>query len=118
MSYEFKLPDIGEGVAEGEILKWMVKEGDRIAEDQPLVEVMTDKVNIQIASPRAGTISKILAAEGEVVKVGQPIVAIEEGEGVVLLRLLGPRRERSRGRVTRSRLIPVLNRRRGPPSPV
>src|SRR5712692_5926010 len=82
MVYEFRLPDIGEGVAEGEILKWMVKEGDRIAEDQPLVEVMTDKVNIEIPSPKAGTISKILAAEGEVVKVGQPIVAIiEEGRG-------------------------------------
>src|SRR2546428_13641442 len=80
MPYEFRLPDIGEGVAEGEILKWMVKEGDRIAEDQPLVEVMTDKVNIQIPSPKAGTISKLLAAEGEVVKVGQPIVAIKEDE--------------------------------------
>ena len=82
MLYEFRLPDIGEGVAEGEILKWMVKEGDKIAEDQPLVEVMTDKVNIQIPSPRAGMVSKVLASEGEVVKVGQAIVVIlEEEEG-------------------------------------
>ncbi len=80
MSYEFRLPDIGEGVAEGEILKWMVKEGDKIAEDQPLVEVMTDKVNIQIPSPRGGTVSRLLASEGEVVKVGQPMVVILEEE--------------------------------------
>ncbi len=78
---EFKLPDIGEGVAEGEILKWMVSEGDKIAEDQPLVEVMTDKVNVQIPSPKSGTVTKILAKEGEVAKVGQVIVVIsDEGE--------------------------------------
>jgi 2-oxoglutarate dehydrogenase complex dihydrolipoamide succinyltransferase (E2) component len=81
MAYLFTLPDIGEGVAEGEILKWMIREGDRIKEDQPLVEVMTDKVNVQIPSPRTGTVSKIFVKEGEVVKVGQQIVAIEvEGE--------------------------------------
>lgn len=83
MPYQFKLPDIGEGVAEGEILKWMVKEGDTIAEDQPLVEVMTDKVNVQIPSPKGGSVSRILAKEGEMVKVGQVIVEItEEGERV------------------------------------
>jgi pyruvate dehydrogenase E2 component (dihydrolipoamide acetyltransferase) len=80
---EFRLPDIGEGVAEGEILKWMVREGDKVKEDQPLVEVMTDKVNVQIPSPRSGTVSKILAKEGESVKVGQTIMIItEEGEQV------------------------------------
>jgi len=78
MPYEFRLPDIGEGVAEGEILKWLVKEGESVSEDQPLVEVMTDKVNVQIPSPRAGRVSKILAGEGEVVKVGQLIVSITE----------------------------------------
>lgn len=81
LTFEFKLPDIGEGVAEGEILKWMVKEGDKVNEDQPLVEVMTDKVNVQIPSPRSGTISRILAKEGEMARVGQTIVVIaEEGE--------------------------------------
>ena len=50
-----KLPDIGEGIAEGEILKWLVKEGEKVTEEQPLVEVMTDKVNVQIPSPRTGT---------------------------------------------------------------
>ena len=78
---DFKLPDIGEGVAEGEILKWFVKVGDKISEDSPLVEVMTDKVNVQIPSPRTGTVSRILANEGDIVKVGQTIVVIDSGEG-------------------------------------
>lgn len=79
MVYEFKLPDIGEGVAEAEILKWMVKEGEKVREDQPLVEVMTDKVNVEIPSPRSGFASRILAKEGETVKVGQTILVISEG---------------------------------------
>jgi 2-oxoisovalerate dehydrogenase E2 component (dihydrolipoyl transacylase) len=78
MTYEFKLPDIGEGVSEGEIIKWLVKEGDTVKEDQPLVEVMTDKVNVQIPSPRTGKVSRILVREGEVAKVGQTIIVIEE----------------------------------------
>jgi len=81
LPYEFKLPDIGEGVAEGEILKWFVKEGENVKEDQPLVEVMTDKVNVQIPSPRSGLVSRVLAKEGETVKVGQTILVIsEDGE--------------------------------------
>ena len=78
MVYEFKLPDIGEGVAEGEVLKWMIKEGEKVKEDQPLVEVMTDKVNVQIPSPRTGTVTSILVKEGDVAKVGQTIVVIAE----------------------------------------
>jgi len=76
---ELKLPDIGEGIAEGEILKWLVKEGEKVTEEQPLVEVMTDKVNVQIPSPRTGTVSRILAKEGEVVQVGQVILVIDSG---------------------------------------
>ena len=52
MVYEFRLPDIGEGVAEGEVVKWLVKEGADIKENDPLVEIMTDKVNVEIPSPR------------------------------------------------------------------
>ncbi|MDA4137072.1 MAG: 2-oxo acid dehydrogenase subunit E2 [Thaumarchaeota archaeon] len=81
VQYEFKLPDIGEGVAEGEILKWLVKEGETVKEDQSLVEVMTDKVNVQIPSPRNGTIARTLVKEGEVVKVGQAILVIEVAAG-------------------------------------
>lgn len=76
---DLKLPDIGEGIAEGEILKWLVKEGENVKEEQPLVEVMTDKVNVQIPSPRTGTVTKILAKEGETVKVGQVIIVIDSG---------------------------------------
>jgi len=81
MTYELKLPDIGEGVAEGEILKWMAKVGDQIKEDQPLVEVMTDKVNVQIPAPRTGRVLQILAKEGDVAKVGQTIMVIDDGSG-------------------------------------
>jgi pyruvate dehydrogenase E2 component (dihydrolipoamide acetyltransferase) len=82
VQYEFKLPDIGEGVAEGEILKWLVREGQVVKEDQSLVEVMTDKVNVQIPSPRDGTVTRILAKEGEVVKVGSTILVIDAEESV------------------------------------
>ncbi|HUI86143.1 MAG TPA: dihydrolipoamide acetyltransferase family protein [Nitrososphaerales archaeon] len=78
MVYEFKLPDIGEGVAEAEIIKWMVKEGEKVREDQPLVEVMTDKVNVQIPSPRTGTVSRIAVKEGETAKVGDTIMVIAD----------------------------------------
>jgi len=53
MSYDVKLPDIGEGVAEGEIVRWLVKPGEAVREDQPLVEVMTDKASVEIPSPRS-----------------------------------------------------------------
>ncbi len=76
---DLRLPDIGEGIAEGEILKWLVKEGDKVIEEQPLVEVMTDKVNVQIPSPWTGSVTRILAKEGETVKVGQVILVIESG---------------------------------------
>ena len=83
MAFEFKFPDIGEGLTEGEIVRWLVKEGDEVKEGQPLVEVETDKALAEIPSPRTGTILKILAKEKEVVKVGQVIVVIgEKGEAV------------------------------------
>ena len=79
MVYEFRLPDIGEGVAEGEVVKWLVKEGDEVKENQSLVEIMTDKVNVEIPSPKKGTIQKLMAKEGAVVKVGQVLIVIAEG---------------------------------------
>ena len=83
MAFEFKFPDIGEGLTEGEIVRWLVKVGDEIKEGQPLVEVETDKALAEIPSPRTGTILKILAKEKEIVKVGQVIVVIgEKGEAL------------------------------------
>jgi len=81
MAFEFKFPDIGEGLTEGEIVRWLVKEGDGIKEGQPLVEVETDKALAEIPSPRTGVVLKIMAKEKEIVKVGQVIVVIgEKGE--------------------------------------
>ncbi len=57
MAYEFKLPDLGEGLTEGEIARWLVAEGDEIAEDQPLVEIQTDKTTVEIPSPAAGKVA-------------------------------------------------------------
>lgn len=78
MVYEFRLPDIGEGIAEGEVVKWLVKEGAEVKENQPLVEIMTDKVNVEIPSPRKGKVLRLMAKEGEILKVGQVLVTIEE----------------------------------------
>jgi len=76
MPYEFKLPDLGEGLTEGEIARWLVQEGQQIAEDDPLVEIATDKTTVEIPSPAAGVVSKIVVAEGEVVPVGTVLVVI------------------------------------------
>ena len=79
MAFEFKLPDLGEGLTEGEIARWLVAEGQQIEEDDPLVEIQTDKTTVEIPSPAAGTVSKLLAGEGEVVPVGTVIVVIGDG---------------------------------------
>src|SRR5437867_9249783 len=74
VAYEFRLPDLGEGLTEGEIARWLVVEGQEVAEDDPLVEIATDKTTVEIPSPYAGTIAKIHVAEGEVVPVGAVLV--------------------------------------------
>lgn len=76
-NFEFKLPDIGEGVVEGEIVKWLVKAGDVITEDQALVEVMTDKATVTIPSPKAGKVLQTFGAEGDIAKVHAPLVVLE-----------------------------------------
>jgi pyruvate/2-oxoglutarate dehydrogenase complex dihydrolipoamide acyltransferase (E2) component len=76
VAYEFKLPDLGEGLTEGEVARWLVAEGQEVAEDDPLVEIQTDKTTVEIPSPAAGTVAKILVGEGEVVPVGTVLVVI------------------------------------------
>ncbi|HKW05931.1 MAG TPA: dihydrolipoamide acetyltransferase family protein [Nitrososphaerales archaeon] len=76
---EFKLPDLGEGVAEGEIVKWLVSDGQEIKEDQPMVEVMTDKATVQIPSPVNARVRQILAREGQTVTVGTSLVILDNG---------------------------------------
>ncbi len=83
MAVEFKFPDIGEGVMEGEVTKWLVEEGDYVKRDQPLVEVMTEKVTVELPSPIAGLVLKIMVKAGETIRVGQTVVVLgEKGETV------------------------------------
>jgi pyruvate dehydrogenase E2 component (dihydrolipoamide acetyltransferase) len=79
VAYEFKLPDLGEGLTEGEVARWLVSEGQEIAEDDPLVEIQTDKTTVEIPSPAAGTVTSILVEEGKVVPVGTVLVVIGDG---------------------------------------
>jgi pyruvate dehydrogenase E2 component (dihydrolipoamide acetyltransferase) len=82
MAFEFHLPDLAEGMTEAEVVGWKVKEGDAVALDQPLVEVMSDKATVEIPSPRAGTLSRINFREGQVCKVGEVLFVIDEaGKG-------------------------------------
>ncbi|MBS1983907.1 MAG: 2-oxo acid dehydrogenase subunit E2 [Bdellovibrionales bacterium] len=74
---EFKLPDIGEGVNEGELIRWLVKEGDVVAADQALLEVMTDKATVEVPAPNAGKISGLQGKEGQMIKVGQTLAQID-----------------------------------------
>src|SRR5678815_277449 len=78
--FEFRLPDIGEGVVEGEVVRWLVKEGDALREDQPMVEVMTDKATVEIPSPRAGKFVQRMFTEGQVCPVGKVLIAIDVDE--------------------------------------
>ncbi|MFT4027182.1 MAG: dihydrolipoamide acetyltransferase family protein [Novosphingobium sp.] len=76
-SYYFKLPDIGEGIAEAEIVAWHVKVGDRVGEDQPLADMMTDKATVEIESPVAGVVRKLAGEVGDMVPIGAVLVEFE-----------------------------------------
>lgn len=80
MTREFLLPELAESVVEGEIVRWLVAEGESVSEDQPVVEVMTDKVTVELPSPFSGVLEKQLVAEGEVVAVHRPIALFADGE--------------------------------------
>lgn len=81
MAVELEMPELAESVIEGEIVKWLVKEGERVELDQPLVEVMTDKVTVEVPSPYEGILLKQVAPEGAVVPIGKPIAIFgKEGE--------------------------------------
>jgi pyruvate dehydrogenase E2 component (dihydrolipoamide acetyltransferase) len=83
MPFNFILPDLGEGITEGEIRKWLVKEGDSIEEHQTVLELETDKAVVEVPSPRKGKVVKIHKEEGEIAKVGEVLITIaEEGEAV------------------------------------
>ena len=81
MAFEFKFPDVGEGITEGTIVKWKVKENDDVKADQILAEVETDKAVVEIPSPRKGAILKLYHKEGDVINVGEVLAVIgKKGE--------------------------------------
>ncbi len=81
MAYEFKLPELGEGLEEGEIASWLVKPGDEVKEDDSLVEIQNDKSVEELPSPVSGKVIDILVPEGETAKIGDVIVTIDDGSG-------------------------------------
>jgi len=78
---EFKLPDLGEGLTDGEVVRWLVKEGDVVTLNQPIVEVETAKAVVEIPAPYAGTVVKLHAAEGDTLDVGAPLLSVDTGGG-------------------------------------
>lgn len=82
MATKLNLPDIGEGVTEGEMVTWLVKVGDTVEADQPVAEVMTDKATVEVPAPDAGTITKLIAQEGDVIPVDGPLLEMEIGAGI------------------------------------
>src|SRR4051794_41388117 len=76
---QFKLPDLGEGLTEGEILKWLVQPGDTVTLNQPIVEVETAKAAVEVPSPYAGVVTELHHNEGETVDVGTPIISFDVG---------------------------------------
>tara|TARA_Y100000310_G_scaffold343159_1_gene449544 strand:+ start:57940 stop:59211 length:1272 start_codon:yes stop_codon:yes gene_type:complete len=87
MAYDFKFPDVGEGITEGELVEWLIKVGDIVKEHQAIAKVETDKAVVDVPSPKAGTILKLNAKEGETIKVGQVIAVIgEKGEKVTTIK--------------------------------
>lgn len=81
MATKLTLPDIGEGVTEGEMVAWLVKEGDTVEADQPVAEVMTDKATVEVPAPDAGTITKLIAQEGDVIVIGGALLEMKLGAG-------------------------------------
>jgi len=79
--FDFLMPDLGEGIAEGEILKWYVTEGGPVVEDEPLVDVETDKAAVTIPSPRGGVIASLKGNVGDIINVGDVFVVIDDGSG-------------------------------------
>ena len=91
MPVSIVVPQLGESVVEGTVGKWLKKEGEKVAKDEPIVEIMTDKINVEIPSPKAGVLAKILVAENTVVPIGKEIgILAEAGESVSNLSVSSP----------------------------
>lgn len=90
MTVRFALPDVGEGLHEAEIVRWLVGVGDTVVRDQPIVEVLTDKAQVELPSPAAGTVAAVTVAEGDIVTVGTVIVEIDDGSAPTAAPTAGP----------------------------
>src|SRR5262245_3127311 len=114
MANAFRLPDLGEGLTEGEVARWLVSEGQEIREDDALVEIQTDKATVDIPSPYEGTVLRILVAEGEVVPVGTELVLIgepgEEPEAPSAPEPVAPARAGASAAPARVQATPVVRR--------
>ena len=111
MAFEFRLPDIGEGIHEGEIVKWFVKAGDTIEEDDVLAEVQNDKSVVEIPSPVSGTVEEVLVDEGTVAVVGDVIVKIDAPDAeemqfkvIVMTLLLNKKRNKKKHQLKKNQL--------------
>ena len=78
MAKQFRFPDVGEGITEGEVVRWLVKEGEEIKADQPIAEVETDKAIVEMPSPYGGTVLKLHFKEKDIVKVGDVLITVGE----------------------------------------
>jgi pyruvate/2-oxoglutarate dehydrogenase complex dihydrolipoamide acyltransferase (E2) component len=108
MAQEFRLPDLGEGLTEGEVARWLVAEGGEVREDDPLVEIQTDKATVEIPSPYGGTVLRILVAEGEVAPVGAVLVVIgPPGEVMPEAPLKPPESPRAEGTLAGNEVVQV-----------
>ncbi|HTN42751.1 MAG TPA: dihydrolipoamide acetyltransferase family protein [Nitrospiria bacterium] len=94
MPKEFRFPDVGEGIAEGELIRWLVKEGDTVAEHQPLVEIETDKAVVTLPTPYAGTVLKLQGKPGEIIPVGTVLSVIDESGAKPAAAAPSPRRDK------------------------
>lgn len=113
--YQFKLPDLGEGIAEVEVVEWLVREGDLVAEDQPLAAVQTDKALVEISSPRPGRVHRLCAKAGAILPVGQVLVEIDdEAAGVPPFQAAPGAIRAARDTDTEAPPAPVASAPRGP----
>ena len=108
MATEFRMPQLGESVTEGTIIRWLKQPGEHIAVDDPLAEVETEKVNAEVASPYEGTLAQLLVPEGETVAVGTPIALIDEASAPLQRSTPGGETaSRSRSEPSRSAALPA-----------
>jgi pyruvate dehydrogenase E2 component (dihydrolipoamide acetyltransferase) len=105
--FEFKLPDIGEGVTEGEIVSWLVKVGDAVSESQDMVEVMTDKATVTIGAPKSGQVVEVRGKEGDTVPVGSILVVLDTGASAAAEAPAPPSRPAPASRPPTGRSAPV-----------